>query len=130
MADIRFTAYGKVVGKARARVTRYGTYTPKSTREYEALVRKAFKESGCGKLEGELAMRLDVYRKLPKSRPKKLQSEPDTFKPDATNITKAVEDALNGLAYDDDAQITLSVCDKHPRTRIDEERVEVVISTR
>lgn len=130
MAEISFTVKGKVVGKARPRVTRHGTYTPKSTRNYEALIRSAFKKSGGRMLEGELAMRIDVYRKLPKSRPRKMESEPDTFKPDNSNIQKAVEDALNGIAYKDDNQLTLTVCEKHPRTRIEEEYIEVVISTR
>lgn len=130
MAEMRFKVVGKVIGKARPRVTRHGTYTPKPTRDYEDLIRSAYIES-CGEmLEGELSMRIDVHRKLPKSRPKKITSEPDTFKPDNSNIQKAVEDALNGIAYRDDNQITLTVCEKHPRTRIEEEYIEVVITTR
>lgn len=31
--------------------------------------------------------------------------EPYTHKPDADNVAKAVLDALNGLAYEDDSQV-------------------------
>ena len=41
-------------------------------------------------------------------------------KPDVDNIAKAVLDALNGIAYDDDKQITSLVIDKkYGEPRID-----------
>lgn len=45
-----------------------------------------------------------------------------TKKPDADNVAKVIADALNGLAYDDDAQITdLSVLKRYgeePEVRV------------
>ena len=111
------------MGAARPRVTRNGTYTPKRTREYRRLVRDAFMASGGRKLSGPLDVRIDVYRELPKSRPKRVTSEPDTFKPDIDNIQKNVLDALNGLAWDDDAQVVHVDAWKHPRERRDEHLV-------
>lgn len=69
---------------------------------------------------------MDVCRALPKSRPKKVESEPDTIKPDCDNVGKIVLDALNGVAYDDDGQVTCLLVVKHDRTRTDE-RIEVSI---
>lgn len=120
---MEFTVWGRVVGAARPRVTRNGTYTPKRTREYRRLVRDAFTASGGRKLSGPLDVRIDVYRELPKSRPKRVTSEPDTFKPDIDNIQKNVLDALNGLAWDDDAQVVHVDAWKHPRERRDEHLV-------
>lgn len=40
--SVRFFVDGRPVPKGRARVTRHGTYTPKSTREYEAAIRAAW----------------------------------------------------------------------------------------
>jgi Holliday junction resolvase RusA-like endonuclease len=37
------------------------------------------------------------------------------MKPDASNILKLVEDALNGIAYKDDSQIVASIPLKAPR---------------
>lgn len=128
MAHMEFTVWGRVVGAARPRVTRNGTYTPKRTREYRRLVRDAFMASGGRKLSGPLDVRIDVYRELPKSRPKRVTSEPDTIKPDIDNIQKNVFDALNGVAWDDDAQVVHVDAWKHPRTR-SPERVVVRISS-
>lgn len=47
-----------------------------------------------------------TQRPLPKSRAKKISTEEDTYKPDADNVTKLVLDALNGVAWADDAQVT------------------------
>ena len=73
-----------------------------------------------------------VYRALPASRPKRVESEPDTAKSggggDADNFAKAVLDGLNGVAYDDDSQVTVLYVEKHDRVRGAEERTEVAVS--
>lgn len=43
--SVRFFVDGRPVPKGRPRVTRHGTYTPKSTREYEAAIRAARAET-------------------------------------------------------------------------------------
>lgn len=43
---VSFTVDGKPVPKGRPRVTRYGTYTPKSTQGFETAVRAAWLECG------------------------------------------------------------------------------------
>lgn len=56
-----------------------------------------------------------AHRRLPKSAPKRRIAEQDTYKPDASNIVKLVEDALNGVAYHDDSQIVGEIPMKAPR---------------
>jgi Holliday junction resolvase RusA-like endonuclease len=65
------------------------------------------------KLTGAIAMLLVIYRSTPKSWSRKKKLEAETMelmpmtKPDASNYLKGVEDALNGILFDDDAQIVL-----------------------
>lgn len=124
--NFKFTVTGRVVGSARPRVTKYGTYIPKPTRDYRARIKGAFIEAGGLRMGGPLSVRVDVYRALPRSRPKRVESEPDTFKPDVDNIGKNVLDALNGIAWDDDSQVVELTVRKHPRTRA-QERIVVEI---
>lgn len=125
-----FDVPGDVAGSARPRVTRHGTYIPKKTREYRALILAEWLKLGIGPFDGPLRVVISTYRKLPKSRPKKVASEPDTFKPDADNIAKNVLDALNGHAWRDDCQITSLSVIKCDRTRRQEEYIHVSISAK
>lgn len=60
---------------------------------------------------------ITTYRALPKSRPKRVEFEEDTYKPDADNIAKLVLDALNGIAFADDSQVVSLFIAKRPRER-------------
>ena len=55
------------------------------------------------------------------------ERENDTFKPDVDNIAKAVLDALNGVAFEDDSQVVRLRCSKHPRKRRESDRTLVRI---
>ena len=118
MGEISFIIPGAPKGKARPRVTRYGTYTPQSTREYEALVRKCWQESGAEPFPADTALYCTVsaYFAIPESyskkRKKALAFTPHTKKPDCDNIAKAVLDALNGLAFHDDSAIAKLTVEK------------------
>lgn len=67
-------------------------------------------------------------RPLPKSRPKYVVYEPDTYKPDADNIAKLVLDGLNGRAWEDDAQVTDLTVSKTGRTRNEYEGMTICVS--
>ena len=123
MMEHTFTVYLKVRGQGRPRVdyTRRRTYKDKADVSYERQIKEAYINSGGGWFgKKPLKMIVETYRSLPVSRPKKVSREHDTKKPDATNIAKACEDALNGIAYVDDAQIVEVHIIKHPRERVDE----------
>lgn len=116
---IVFSVPGDPKGKARPKVTRTKagtslTYTPDKTVAYEELVRLRFSEAAAGRrfeAGKPLRLRIAAFFGVPASKPKKtkilmLQNliRP-TKKPDFDNVFKIVCDALNGIAYADDAQI-------------------------
>jgi Holliday junction resolvase RusA-like endonuclease len=130
---LHFTIAGEPVGKARPRFTRSGhTYTPAKTVNYENLVKLSFTDQiGYFVPNKEpVRMQLMAYYKIPKSTPKKYLPDmkkgiiQPMKKPDADNIIKSVADALNGIAYHDDAQIVSVLCNKYYSDR---PRVEVTL---
>ncbi|MEA4928399.1 MAG: RusA family crossover junction endodeoxyribonuclease [Candidatus Limiplasma sp.] len=110
---MRFTVFGKPTGKARPRVAGRHAYTPGRTRAYEALVQAAFLENNpdVTPLHGPVQVDILAFYPIPKSCCKALQVRMQnnevapTVKPDWDNVGKIVCDALNGLAWKDDAQI-------------------------
>lgn len=110
-----FGVYGRPVPKGRPRVTRHGTYTPKSTQVFESAIRAAWLEKGEKPFEdGEaLEVMVNAYFSIPSGTPKsnreKLHLTPYLKRGDIDNIIKAVLDALNGCAYKDDSAV-FSVC--------------------
>lgn len=106
-----FGVYGRPVPKGRPRVTRHGTYTPKSTQVFESAIRAAWLEKGEKPFEdGEaLEVMVNAYFSIPsgtpKSNRKKLHLTPYLKRGDIDNIIKAVLDALNGYAYKDDSAV-------------------------
>ena len=110
-SGVRFTVYGEPQGKARARTVRNTqtgrtmTYTPDKTAIYENLIALEYQAQCRGHFFPRgtaVAVQIDCYMKPPKGkrpgRPMK--------KPDADNVAKVAADALNGVAWYDDTQIT------------------------
>lgn len=121
-----------VKGKERPRFSRSGkhVYTPSKTAKAEREIRKAFIAAGGVKAPKgvEVAVHITTVRPLPKSRPKRIESEPDICRPDVDNISKAVLDALNCVAWEDDSQVTELVVGKCERMRGVTEQTVVWIS--
>ena len=124
------TRYFKVPGephpKGRPRASlRNGVpviYTPKSTSEYEEYVRGCYQNQVFSEMIPAgipLCMTVMCKLKIPESTTKKTKDMmlkgfiKPTKRPDIDNILKAVMDALNGVAYHDDAQIQVSTIGKH-----------------
>lgn len=107
---------GEPQGKGRPRYTRSGhTYTPDSTRAYEALVRACYAEQVDSEpfakgvplvVTIECRFGVPLSDSVKKRRAKLCDLMMPTKKPDTDNIVKAVLDALNGAAYHDDSQVT------------------------
>lgn len=127
---------GVPVGKGRPKFSTFGgypkAYTPVKTVNYENLVKIAFQQTGEQPFERETQLRADItaFFPIPKSTSKKKLYEMQnglllhTKKPDCDNVAKSILDALNGLAYYDDAQICqLTVCKLYSN----EPHAEVVI---
>lgn len=131
---IQFVVPGPPQGKARPRVVRAKngmsmTYTPDKTVAYEELVRLRFKAATQGFRfadDAQLAMQITAFYPIPKSKSKRIQADMlagmlrPTKKPDCDNVIKIICDALNELAYKDDAQIVVTQMAKYyaevPRT--------------
>ena len=109
-------------------------YKTRETGKVQKIVQEAFKkalpEGAELQLFGEnvpVIVTVDTYRPLPKSKPKRVRSEPDTFKPDFDNIEKLIADALTGLAYEDDKQVVDCHTIKHPRVRDRAARTDITV---
>lgn len=115
------------VGKGRPRVTRRGNYahayTPKRTKNFEETIKFEFMSNTCDKLpiypkEVPLKVEMVFAFQVPKSYSKTKREKcllgiiQHTKKPDADNVAKAVCDSLNGLAFEDDSQITVMTLEK------------------
>lgn len=134
MHPIEFTVFREPQGKARPRFTREGrAYTPKKTANYERFVREIFLECyprWSKPLETDLKITVLAFFEPAESYSKKKKADclegliRPHKKPDVDNIAKVVLDALNGLVYADDKQVT----DLRVRKRYSTvERVEVII---
>lgn len=136
-----FTVPGHPQGKARARTVRNHrtgrsiSYTPPKTANYEMLIRQCFLAApGKRYYDAGIDLSIDIvaFFQIPKKAPKYKRDQyanndiRPTYKPDVDNIAKVVCDALNGVAYRDDAQIV----DIHVSKRYTEldPRVHVSIS--
>lgn len=127
-----------VAGKQRHRLDRRHArmYTPDDTirneRSIAAACAEAMAEAGIKPLafgpHEPVILTVDAYRPLPESRPKRVLSEPDTYKPDSDNEGKLVMDALNGLVWADDAQVVDLHVVKHPRVRGQSARMDITVA--
>lgn len=129
---MRFTVDILPRGWARARTRDGRHYTDADTLAAKTAVGFAFRAANPGPmLTGPVAVRIVAVFPPPKATPKRdafrvfAETLPKATKPDADNIAKLVLDALNGLAWRDDAQVCdLSVRKVYGRTP----RLEVVIT--
>lgn len=117
MRSIRFFVEGDAEGKGRPRFIRSTGHviTPPATASYERMVQEHARQAmnGAGILQGPLRLTLTVYNTRPLSwRGKQLDTVWNTSKPDLDNIAKMYADAMNGIAYKDDAQIAELHCSK------------------
>lgn len=128
---ISITVPGEPVAKGRPRFTRTGhVYTPKKTAIYETAVRMSVMAAMKGHkiVTGAVRLTVTAFFPIPASYPlsKKAKAKAGilrhTKRPDLSNVVKAVEDALNGIGYADDAQIVSLIAKKAyseiPRTEI------------
>lgn len=113
---IRFEVLGEPVAKQRPRVTRSGiAYTPSKTVNYETVVRYtyqskyALQEPILGRIEASITAVFPVPKSYSKKKTAVLLAGHNNYdkKPDCDNLAKIILDALNGIAYKDDSQVTV-----------------------
>lgn len=113
-----FTYYGEAVAKGRPRATVRGKfatfYTPERTRSFEGKVKAvaavAMVKAGATPTPDAVRVEIAFDRKMPVSwsKAKKLamRGSPVTSGHDTDNALKAVLDALNGVVWEDDVQVS------------------------
>lgn len=129
---ISITVPGEPVAKARPRFTRNGNvYTPKKTAVYEQVIGLHARAAMKGRkiLTGAVRLSVTAYMPIPSSWSMKQKTKAmtgalrHTKRPDSDNLCKAVQDALNGVIYADDAQID----EVHIVKRYGMPRTEIVV---
>jgi Holliday junction resolvase RusA-like endonuclease len=81
---------------------------------YKQAIRLAYVNAGGEALEGPVSVRIVCLFERPKSHSKKRRQDPEPkiTKPDLDNVGKAILDALNEIAYNDDGQVFMLAVEK------------------
>lgn len=107
----------KPVPKERPRKGRNGIfYTPRKTKAFEKIIRTEYQKQDGTYHEGEITAYIEIEKAEPTSWSNKRKRENlgkgCLTRPDLDNIAKAILDALNGIAYKDDSQVTTLIINK------------------
>ena len=137
---MKFDIPGPPVGKERPRtvIGKDGfshTYTPQKSTNWGAVIQGFAIQAGARKhyTEDPVAVDIIIERAITKSWSKKRKQAALEFgyassKPDVDNVSKAILDALNGIAWKDDTQVAkLSVTRFHSER--DNTSVEIILLT-
>jgi Holliday junction resolvase RusA-like endonuclease len=129
MQHVYFEVKGDPVPKARARTVRKGgrtwSFTPKKVAVWEKVVKAEASKHFDQPLTGPIQVSMIFHMDRPKSRRKDVWV-PTT--PDLDNLEKAVLDAMNGVAYEDDRFVVAKNAQKR-YVRRDEPRVCVRVTS-
>ena len=110
MTVLRFVVPGEPRPKQRPRHGNGFTYTPLDTVQAERKIKAHARQAKVRPLSGPVALEVRFFRATKR-------------RCDLDNLTKLVQDALNGIAYRDDSQIkhllaTVDVDAERPRTEV------------
>lgn len=124
---------GDVQAQQRPKFSRFGNNVsvrdPKESKDYKSFVRLVASQVAPNTLiTEEIRLRIDVYRKIPKSFSKKKHQQAvdgelrPTTKPDIDNLAKGIKDGLSKVIWHDDSQVTELVARKlysdNPRAEV------------
>lgn len=118
---LTFSVPGDPVPQPRPRVSTRGgfarAYVPKThaVHDYRQAVAAAARAAGAGVHGEPVRVVIDLVWQRPKSHLRKSGVKPDAPsipRPDVDNAAKAVLDALNGVAWEDDSQVERLVVEK------------------
>jgi len=125
-----FTIPGDPQGWQRTRTKDGQHFTAPETRAYQNTIRWLAKAAKVQPIVGPVAVVIEAHYRIPESASKKRKAammageEYPTKKPDIDNVVKNVLDALNVMAWADDAQVVSLIVSK---VWSDNPRVEVVV---
>jgi len=126
----RFSVPGDPQGWARTRTGNGHHFTAPETRAYQNSIRWFAKADHVRMIDGPVSLCIVAHYRIPSSATKARRAamlagdELPTKKPDIDNVAKNYLDALNGVAWKDDAQVVSLACSKRWS---DEPRVEVLV---
>ena len=137
LRNVWFVVQGEPKGKERPRYSSKSRtmYTPTATKNYEKLIAITYKAKyGSRSFEQGEPLKISIWAffgipasdSAAKAMDKIRGKIRPTKKPDWDNIGKIVADALNGIAYHDDAQIVEALTRKYYS---DNPRLEIMIGT-
>lgn len=118
---ITFTVSGDPVPQPRPRITTRGghghAYTPSShpINAYRKAIALAAQQAGATPHGEPVSLVVDLVFARPKSHFRKSglrEDAPLLPRPDCSNVLKGIEDALNGIAWIDDSQVSRVVIEK------------------
>lgn len=124
MTTMNFEIPGEPTGKGRPRYANIRgvvrTYTPKKTKDYERHIQQCFRKVYPNYIPSDGPVSVYIYavfsvpESLSKAKKQRCYSSEllPTKKPDLDNLAKSILDALNGLAYRDDARVTTLTANK------------------
>lgn len=105
-----FTIEIKPQPKGRARISKHGgVFTPAKTRAYETALKIFLKGAMKGKRLLTGPLRLEVHFKFKTS---KRGDYWHSKRPDLDNLIKALTDAMNGIVFKDDSEISVILSSK------------------
>lgn len=116
MSEISFVVPGEAVPWARAGVHGKVHFTPAKQRNYAGVLKLYCQRAmhGRGPIEGPIELSVVAKYAWPKSWSQKRRNAPGavwkTSRPDRSNLEKIIEDALNTVAWQDDAQVVSGHC--------------------
>ena len=128
---VSFSIPGDPQGWQRTRTSGGMHFTAPETRAYQNSIRWLAKAAGARPIEGPVSVHVVAHYRIPESATKKRKAamlageEYPTKKPDIDNVVKNVLDALNGMAWRDDAQVVSLTVSK---VWSDEPRTEVAVA--
>lgn len=79
-------------------------YTDKATRDYEKAIAEAYLESNGPLFEGPVSLNVTFKKDVITITISEIEIE-SSLRGDIDNLTKAIMDGLNGIAYKDDGQV-------------------------
>lgn len=126
----RFAVQGEPIVKARPRLGKSKTYTPKRTKDHQNNIAWTAKQQGVKILKGAVHVKLQFYMPLPITQNlRELALIGTHFHPcDIDNLSKAVLDALNCIAWEDDKQVVSLIAGKNWAIDI-EPHTEIIIES-
>lgn len=104
-------------------------YTPSRTKWNTELVQLAaiMQCYQTGDYQGEVWETIQITRQLPKSAPKKKAYCADLGTPDVDNVTKLINDALQGVLFANDKQVTRSLVIFNRRPPYGTQKANVIV---